>query len=339
MTEIVKNITVDLARRGNVRLIFARQEDLNSRKLRITLTNGGRPYPVEAGTQAIVTIMRADQTCNAFPATVNDVGEVEFVLGMWALAVAGEARCAVALIDTDGKKLTSADFMLDILDTLYSGEEIAGDSGYSLLTSLLADVAEFKVVENERAIAEGTRVSAEEDRVSAEAQRVDEEFSRVASESERVNAEATRVNAEIIRIESEERREAAYLYRTSTSSLSLGNSSLYYESDNLETVLEEIGSRLESFDQAGGGFSLGENGSVALYRSDFGMGICLKNFTGLGERDVITFAPATRESADLIGACKLFAETSSVDHQTVIFSLEGTPPSAIYLNYFITRCT
>ena len=119
MKEITKCITLDLQRRGNTRMIFARQNDMLSRQIRIALTAGGVSYPVPKDTVALLNILRADGESAAFAAEITDDGEIEITLSLWMLSSAGETRCSVSLIDSDGRTLTSEDFTLDVLETLY----------------------------------------------------------------------------------------------------------------------------------------------------------------------------------------------------------------------------
>ena len=227
MTEIVRKISVDLSRRGNTRLIFARQNDRGSRRVSIKLTDCGRPYFVPSGTVATINILRSDGQSAAFAADVTEGGEIEFTLTLWALSAVGEARCSVSLYGGDQRKLTSADFTLDVLDALYSGDDIREDEECGLLTALLSEVSEFKVAEEERQdaeelralgegqrnrnesarfVAEEERTSAEEERTNAEDERKNAEASRNAAEDERKNAEASRNAAE-------DEREAAEILR------------------------------------------------------------------------------------------------------------------------------
>ena len=75
MTRIIRKITLDLARRGNVRLIFARQNDMNSRTVSIQLTDGGAPYFVDKACVAIVNVVRPDGLIGAFNGNIEDSKE------------------------------------------------------------------------------------------------------------------------------------------------------------------------------------------------------------------------------------------------------------------------
>ena len=93
MTEIYKKITVDVSRKSNVRLIFAKQNDIGSRNLLITLTDGGQKYIPEKGNSAAMNFKRGDDMRGAVVATVTDSGEILVELPQIVLTVPGETVC------------------------------------------------------------------------------------------------------------------------------------------------------------------------------------------------------------------------------------------------------
>ena len=220
MTEITRKITVDLARRGNSRLIFARQNDFNSRKIVINLTNAGVPFGIKKNCSVLVNFSRPDGESAAFCGDVEDDGSVSIVLGSWQLAVVGEVKCSVSIFSSNEKKLTSADFYLDVETALYTGDEISADESYSVLVGLMSEMSKINSAEEARDEAEKQRISDEVLRESAEAQRQSNEIIRDACEAiriqadnERAQAENERTDAETERIEAESRRAAAELAR------------------------------------------------------------------------------------------------------------------------------
>ena len=70
MKEVKRSITVDLMRRGNQRLVFAKQKDVNSRRLHIYLTEDGHPYHVPKSARVLVNYLRSDNMKGASEATV-----------------------------------------------------------------------------------------------------------------------------------------------------------------------------------------------------------------------------------------------------------------------------
>ena len=209
MTEITRKITVDLARRGNSRLIFARQNDFNSRKIVINLTNAGVPFLVGKNNTVLINFARPDGESTAFYGSVENDGSVSIVLGTWQLAVVGEVKCSVSIFSDSEQKLTSADFYLDVEAALYTGEEIAADESYSVLIALMSELTKINYAEEARTGAENCRKNAEISREGSEAQRQSNETIREGYEAMRVNAENERNKAEAERDEAEVQRASA----------------------------------------------------------------------------------------------------------------------------------
>ena len=214
MTEITRKITVDLARRGNSRLIFARQNDFNSRKIVINLTNAGVPFWVEKSCSVLVNFLRPDGESAAFYGSVEDDGSVSIILGSWQLAVVGEVKCSVSIFSDIEQKLTSADFYLDVETALYTGDEISADENYSILVGLLSEMSNINHNEDARKDAEESRQSAEISRDKAETQRKNNEVIRDGCEVVRIEAETERSEAENERVKAESERSEAESART-----------------------------------------------------------------------------------------------------------------------------
>lgn len=219
MTEITRKITVDLARRGNVRLIFARQNDFNSRRIVVNLTDGGVPFKVEKTNVAIFNFARPDGESGAFAGQIEDDGSVSIVLGGWPLSVVGEVKCSLSIFSDDEKKLTSADFYLDVEIALYIGEDITEDKDYSMLTALMSEISKINVIERARHEAEVNRSYAENSRVMAENKREDNEYVRKYAEDMRKKAELARESAEASRVLADESRDASDRARDDAESL------------------------------------------------------------------------------------------------------------------------
>ena len=141
MTNITKNITVDLSRKSNTRVVFARQNDRGSRTLNITLTDGGAPYTVPEGTLVVVNVLRPDGANASFRAALNGEGGVTYTLGLWTLTHEGTVRCSVSLYGENDRKLTSSDFFVDVLDAIYKDSDFTSDVDESIMTTLFSSVA------------------------------------------------------------------------------------------------------------------------------------------------------------------------------------------------------
>ncbi len=167
MTEVFKNLTVDLSRKSGSRPIFAVENDTGSRKLRIRITDDGSPYMLDEGTVAILNYKRADGVSGALLAEVDDEG-VLITLTASVLGAPGQVICSVSLFDENKNKITGSDFCLDVSEELYSGETLDTAPEYGVLLDTLARLSEIESEESERCRAEDSREEAERGREEAE---------------------------------------------------------------------------------------------------------------------------------------------------------------------------
>ena len=196
MTNITKNITVDLSRKSNTRVVFARQNDRGSRTLNITLTDGGAPYTVPEGTLVVVNVLRPDGANASFRAALNGEGGVTYTLGLWTLTHEGTVRCSVSLYGENDRKLTSSDFFVDVLDALYKDSDFTSDVDESIMTTLFSSVAtlEAKIEASESAV--NMRLNSKASELSAAIGELEGDFAGLEGEVARTaGALEQRVNA------------------------------------------------------------------------------------------------------------------------------------------------
>ena len=125
MEKVKRKITVDLSRRSHARVVFATQNDLNSRLLSITLTDDGKLYKANKDLTATVNFKRSDEKNGAYLAEICDDGTVEYLITPTVLKVAGQTECTVSLFNDVGDKLTSSPFVLDVAESLYTDYELS----------------------------------------------------------------------------------------------------------------------------------------------------------------------------------------------------------------------
>lgn len=207
MTNITKNITVDLSRKSNTRVVFARQNDRGSRTLNITLTDGGAPYTVPSGTLVVVNVLRPDGANASFRAALNDEGGVIYTLGLWTLTHEGTVRCSVSLYGENDRKLTSSDFYIDVLDAIYKDSDFTADVDESIMTTLFSSVAtleskhdaeismlEEKIEASENSL--GVRINGLSSRLSLSTSQLEGKFAQLEGEvAETASELESKVNA------------------------------------------------------------------------------------------------------------------------------------------------
>lgn len=145
MAQIIKEITVDVAKKNLFQAIVAKQNDHNSRFLKVTLCNEGEKITVPSNASVIINAERADDSSAGFMGSVNSDGTVTVPLASWMLALDDVVRCSISVIDTDEQKLTSTSFSIDVEAAEFSDTDITEDENYDILIRLISDVSDVKV--------------------------------------------------------------------------------------------------------------------------------------------------------------------------------------------------
>ncbi len=142
MAQIIKEITVDVAKRNLFHAIVAKQHDSNSRFLKVTLTNEGERISVDTTSVVTINACRADGAAGAFAGVVNSDGTATVPLTNWMLELDDVVKCDITVVDADSRKLTTTSFDVEVETAAYGDDEIKDDENYDLLITLLANVAE-----------------------------------------------------------------------------------------------------------------------------------------------------------------------------------------------------
>lgn len=159
MAQIIKEITVDVAKKNLFQAIVAKQNDSNSRFLKCTLCNDGVQIIVPPSATAIINAERADNTAAAYMGEVNSDGTVTVPLTSWMLALDDIVRCSISIIDSNEQKLTSTSFSIEVEAAEYSDTDISEDENYDILVRLISDVSDVTLA-CETATAEATSATA-----------------------------------------------------------------------------------------------------------------------------------------------------------------------------------
>lgn len=145
MAQIIKEITVDVAKKNLFQAIVAKQHDSNSRFLKVSFTNEGEPITISSGSSVIINAERADNESKSFAGSVNDDGTVTVPLTNWMLELDDFLRCDISIVAGDESKLTSTSFTVEVEAAANAEDiDISEDENYDILITLLADCAEVK---------------------------------------------------------------------------------------------------------------------------------------------------------------------------------------------------
>ena len=143
MAEIIREITVDVAKANVFQAIVAKQFDSNSRFLKATITNNGEPLTIPSSASVTINALREDGNAEAFLGSVNDDGTITVPLSNWMLQLDGIVKCDISIVTADSK-LTTTMFSLAVEEAAYGGSDISDDPNYDLLIQLLEDCSAIK---------------------------------------------------------------------------------------------------------------------------------------------------------------------------------------------------
>lgn len=183
MTQITRELKVDVARINDFQAVFAKQADLNSRFLKVTLTDEGNPIFVPQDSTVLINAFRhTDNASNSFLGTVNEDGTVTLPLTAWILEKDGRVSCDISIIDSNYRRLTTTLFTLNVERTACSDDDISQDEHYPIIIQILSELADINSQEAARREAEAQRQAAELQRIAAEEARQAAEEIRTRSD-------------------------------------------------------------------------------------------------------------------------------------------------------------
>lgn len=142
MIQIIKEINVEVTKPNIFQALVAKQYDMNTRFLKVTLMDCGTridvPYIETA--KVVINAERKDGQSKGFEGTINEDGTVTVPLHSWMLELDGTVICDISVIDTaadDNKKLTTTSFTLLVEKAAFGGEDITTDPQFDVLVALL----------------------------------------------------------------------------------------------------------------------------------------------------------------------------------------------------------
>lgn len=142
MIDSVMRITLNLQETNTLVSVKAKRGD-TGRKLLIHLSDGSIPYPVDRDCYAVFTARKADGSKIHNPCTIeNQI--IEYTFTEQTCACPGTMHCEIKLYGGDRKLLTSACFLITVLDTVYrDGDEVSSEGEMATLDALISDANEL----------------------------------------------------------------------------------------------------------------------------------------------------------------------------------------------------
>lgn len=160
MAQITGEISLDVAQKNVFQPITTKQNDSNSRFLKITVTDNGEPMTIAGTSTVLINALRSDGESKSFAGSVNSDGTVTVPLTNWTLALDGEVRCDVTVIDSDNRKLTTTLFSLTVERAANPDGSITEDDNYDVLVKLIGDCNSATTAANTAAQAANTAATA-----------------------------------------------------------------------------------------------------------------------------------------------------------------------------------
>ena len=154
MMQTITQIQLDMTRPVIPAVVYAMQQDEQTRYVAISMTEAGVAFTPPAGTLGVLAIRKPDgepcfyDSANGEPAVTIEGSTATCLLVPEALQVAGDAPAALVLYNAQGDRLSTFRFLLRIEPTPVPDETVTSSSYYSILTQQIADA----IAAGERAI-------------------------------------------------------------------------------------------------------------------------------------------------------------------------------------------
>ena len=107
-----------------------------SRKLHITLCEGGLPYHISEDCYADFSALKADGNYIYNNCQING-NAIEYTFTEQTAAAVGEMECEITLYDSTGQRITSPHFTIIVEERVYNGEEIVSSPEANALDALI----------------------------------------------------------------------------------------------------------------------------------------------------------------------------------------------------------
>lgn len=143
MAIVIKPITVEVSKPNVFQAIAAKQNDSNSRFLKVTFVNEGEKIYVPPSARVTINAERTDGKSNSFFGEVNNDGTVTVPIHSWILELPGYVNCDVSIIEADSK-LTSTTFTLLVEEASHGSGDVSDEEQYDFLTEVVKMVAKSK---------------------------------------------------------------------------------------------------------------------------------------------------------------------------------------------------
>ncbi len=141
MAIIVKEIKLETTRQNLIQAVIAKQNDCNSRFLKVTFLDEGAIIPLHSTAKVTINANRKDGVAKNFFGEVNEDNTATVPLHSWILELDGNVECDVSILEDDGSKLTTTSFVVIVEKAACGSDNISTDPQYDVLANLIEEVS------------------------------------------------------------------------------------------------------------------------------------------------------------------------------------------------------
>lgn len=147
--KITKEITLDVSRLNRFQSIIAKQNDKDSRYLKVSVAEEGNVLIIPSSAKVTITATRPDKLSSSFLGKISEDGKAIVPLSPWMLELDGSLSCEVSII-TEESVLKTTSFYVDVEPDESSGNtDVTQDPNYDILVELIQEVAGVAAIEKE----------------------------------------------------------------------------------------------------------------------------------------------------------------------------------------------
>ena len=158
MAIITKEIKLETTKHNLIQALIAKQNDCNSRFLKVTFLDEGTTIPLDTSSDVTINAERQDGASKSFFGVVNTDDTATVPLHSWILELEGEVNCDISIIGADSK-LTTTSFVVMVEKAANSGDDISSDPQYDVLANLIEEASTKGVANALKGTASGKMVS------------------------------------------------------------------------------------------------------------------------------------------------------------------------------------
>jgi hypothetical protein len=156
LENIIRHIVLDVSVHKYVAVVI-KQNDRNSRELIVTVTDCGRPYPIDVSIKPRIKAKKSDNTFVVNDCTILDDGTIKIDITEQMTIVSGITEYELALFDANSDKiLHTMNFVINVKENVFSDEEVTSTNEFTAFENGLLKVDQVtQVVDEMKRVLEG----------------------------------------------------------------------------------------------------------------------------------------------------------------------------------------